>query len=627
MSEKETLITSRIRVGEMLCREGHLTEAQLNQALKVQQRTGEKIGRVLIDLGFVSRLALVQTLAGQLDLTFFDLLQNPPTPEIVMMLKEEAARRLEAIPVARRDQEIVVAFVDPQDQKAREEVERQLGVPVAVAITSDYDVRWTLQRVYRKTYSERAVTDLYSRRPEESAAEMITTPQLAVLFVVLFLLCLGLVTNAIATFIIVNVVATTIYLSVSFYRLFLMYRGATHRITISPSYAELTGLRDKDLPRYTILIPLFREKNVLPGLFKAIGGLDYPHTKLDVKLLFEETDRGTYEAAIALKPPPHFQLIVVPDSSPRTKPKACNYGLIHASGEFVGVYDAEDIPEADQLKKAVVAFRRESKQIVCLQARLNYYNRHQNILTRWFTTEYSMWFDLLLPGLDASRAPIPLGGTSNHFVTERLRELGGWDPFNVTEDADLGIRLHKAGYRTAVIDSTTYEEAVSSVVVWIAQRSRWVKGYMQTWLVHMRNPVALWRAVGPRAFFSFQMMIGATPVTFLLNPVYWVLTLLWLLYRWDVIPMVFPPFVYYLAAICLLLGNFVFMYVNVAGSMRRGYHELVRYAIISPIYWGLMSVAAWRSLHQLIVNPHYWDKTTHGLYAKRPNAGGPTSDA
>ena len=197
-------------------------------------------------------------------------------------------------------------------------------------------------------------------------------------------------------------------------------------------------------------------------------------------------------------------------------------------------------PDPDQLKKVVVAYSKAEERIVCIQCKLNYYNRDQNLLTRWFTIEYSIWFDLFLPGLDAADSPIPLGGTSNHFVREKLIELGAWDPFNVTEDADLGVRLHKLGYKTAIVDSTTYEEANSDLYNWIRQRSRWVKGYIQTWLVHMRHPVRLGRQMGWRSWWSFQFVIAGTFFTFLLNPVYWCLTTMWLLTKAGVIQELFP---------------------------------------------------------------------------------------
>jgi cellulose synthase/poly-beta-1,6-N-acetylglucosamine synthase-like glycosyltransferase len=247
-----------------------------------------------------------------------------------------------------------------------------------------------------------------------------------------------------------------------------------------------------------------------------------------------------------------------------------------------------------------------------VQAKLNYFNPDQNLLTRWFSIEYSMWFDLILPGLDAQDVPIPLGGTSNHFVTERLIELGAWDPYNVTEDADLGIRLSKAGYQTAIIDSVTLEEANSQLSNWIRQRSRWIKGYIQTWLVHMRHPLALLRSLGFKSFISFQLIVGGTFI-FLMNPIFWGLTTVFFFTHAGIIRDLFPSFVFYAAAFLLFIGNFVFVYLNVAGALERRSFHLVKYALLSPLYWGLMSLAAWKGFLQLFTKPFFWEKTEHGL--------------
>jgi cellulose synthase/poly-beta-1,6-N-acetylglucosamine synthase-like glycosyltransferase len=255
--------------------------------------------------------------------------------------------------------------------------------------------------------------------------------------------------------------------------------------------------------------------------------------------------------------------------------------------------------------------------VVCLQARLNYYNAGENLLTSLFALEYATLFDATLPGLETLGIPIPLGGTSNHIALRKLQELGEWDPYNVTEDADLGLRLAASRCRTAMLDSYTLEEAPVTAPAWLRQRSRWVKGYMQTWLVHMRHPIQLLLSLGINAFASFHLTVGGTPLVFLLNPVYWTITSLWFLQKWDVIPPLFPGPVYVLSAINLIVGSFIFIYLNLAGSYRRGYHELTRFALLSPLYWFLMSLAAWKAMWQLVTKPYYWEKTIHGLAAKR----------
>jgi len=411
------------------------------------------------------------------------------------------------------------------------------------------------------------------------------------------------------------------------------------------SRQEAQAASDDDLPVYTILVPLYHEKEVASKIVAAIDRLDYPHDKLDVKLLLEPDDEETLRALQQRELPGGYQIIVVPPSLPKTKPKACNHGLEHARGEYLVIFDAEDQPEPDQLRKAIAAFRKVDEHTACLQAKLNYYNPTQNWLTRFFAVEYSTWFDLYLPGLHAMGWPIPLGGTSNHFKTSVLKQIGGWDPFNVTEDCDLGIRLHRMGYKTQILDSTTWEEANSRLGNWIRQRSRWVKGYIQTHFVYMRNPLKTLLRLGPWGFFGFLVTVGGLALMLLLNPVFWIIGLTYLvLFGMDVyamqgsIPAVLglPPeqrlswrmlytdpsgdsvanavsVVFYAITLALLLGNFVFIAISVLACCRRRMYRLIPFALLSPLYWVLISVGAWKGFLQLVTRPFYWEKTRHGL--------------
>jgi cellulose synthase/poly-beta-1,6-N-acetylglucosamine synthase-like glycosyltransferase len=369
-------------------------------------------------------------------------------------------------------------------------------------------------------------------------------------------------------------------------------------------------------PVFTVLCPMYREIAVLPQLIKAMDDLDYPAESLQVLLLLEEDDEESIEALRTMRLPATFEVVVVPDGVPRTKPRACNHGLLVARGEYVVIFDAEDVPEADQLKKAATAFARMPARVACLQAPLNFYNPRQNVLTRLFTAEYSLWFDLMLSGLQRLDGPIPLGGTSNHFRAAVLRGLGGWDPYNVTEDADLGIRLYKQGFRTGMLDSTTYEEANPHLRNWVRQRSRWIKGYMQTLLVHIRGG---WDLKGTRDphFLTFLLIIGGKVLVNFINPLMWVLTIAYFAFRpviGHAVESLYPPLVFYPAAVTLLVGNLLFVYTFLLGSARRGNQDLIKYGLLAPIYWLMMSVAAAKGLGQLITNPHYWEKTTHGLH-------------
>ena len=250
---------------------------------------------------------------------------------------------------------------------------------------------------------------------------------------------------------------------------------------VRPSRAGPAAIRevrpapDDDVPSYSILVPLYDEVAALPYLVAALSALDYPRSRLEILLVLEAHDRATREAAAALQLPAHFKFIVVPPGGPQTKPKALNYALELVRGDYVVVFDAEDRPEPGQLRAALAAFQVGHPDLACLQARLNIYNPRDSLLTRQFTLEYSALFDAVLPALERLSLPLPLGGTSNHFPTALLRQAGGWDPYNVTEDADLGIRLARLGFKTATLPSTTWEEAPDRLGNWFGQRSRWFR--------------------------------------------------------------------------------------------------------------------------------------------------------
>ena len=383
-------------------------------------------------------------------------------------------------------------------------------------------------------------------------------------------------------------------------------------------------------PSYTILCPLYKETAVVPQFVEAMRSLNYPAEKLQVLFLTEENDKETRAALYAMDFPDNFVVLTVPQGNPQTKPRACNFGLLQAKGQFVVIFDAEDKPEPYQLKKAVLTFANQGPTVACVQAKLNFYNPNQNLLTRWFTAEYSTWFDILLPGLQRSGFSLPLGGTSNHFRTEVLRALGGWDAFNVTEDCDLGLRIAQYGLQTAVLDSTTYEEATSRYKTWIYQRSRWIKGYLQTYLVHMRNPMQMLQRGHLRKFLSLQIIVGVWSIVLLINPIMWALTIGYTIFHpVELYKLLFPGPVLYAGAFCLVFGNFFYIYVHVIGCLRRKEYALIKWVLLLPLYWIMMSISAYIAFYQLIVKPHYWEKTQHGNHlaaAQRTQARALRSD-
>jgi len=379
--------------------------------------------------------------------------------------------------------------------------------------------------------------------------------------------------------------------------------------------ARELDIPDERLPVYTIIVPLYREAPVVASLIAALRALDYPREKLDIKLMLEEDDVETRAAALRLSPTAPFEIIAPPKSGPRTKPKALAAALPFARGSFLTIYDAEDEPEPGQLRTALAAFAQGGADLACVQARLCVDNVADGWLSRQFAAEYAGQFDVFLPALAKMKLPIPLGGTSNHFRTDVLRKVGGWDPFNVTEDADLGMRLARFGYRIGVIDSTTWEEAPVGHAQWLRQRTRWFKGWMQTWIVHMRHPRRLRRDLGWRGFVAFQLLVGGTALSALVHPFFMAHVI------HDIISGHFSApsesleqaFRKGLALATLSTGYFGSIALGIVGLKRRGIlrHGWVLATI--PIYWIFLSAACWRALHQLVRAPYRWEKTEHGL--------------
>jgi cellulose synthase/poly-beta-1,6-N-acetylglucosamine synthase-like glycosyltransferase len=603
-----------MRIGDRLVDMGLINEADLIKALALQKAWGLRLGETLMALGVLHPQDLARGLARHLGFGLVDLTIIDPDPELLRHLPEEFLRTRFVVPFERVGDRLSLALADPTDRPTVREVEKMTDLQVTPFVTTRWEVRHALERVFRDRYLYEAIERHSREHPAESAKKLFTIPQIVVVVLLVLLNLYWLWLDWLGCLVFWNFVMNAGFFVTGIVKLVLALRGSRQGPEHVITERAVGALSDAELPLYTILLPVYREPEVLPQLFKAIRSLDYPKGKLDVKVLFEEDDRATLEAAGRLAPEPFFEFVVIPTSKPKTKPKACNWGLLFARGEYVTIYDAEDRPEPDQLKKAIVAFRKtKDPRVICVQAALDYYNPSQNFLTKWFTLEYNVWFRLFMPGLSYMRAVIPLGGTSNHFITARLRELGAWDPYNVTEDADLGVRLAARGYRTMTMNSTTWEEANSVLPGWIRQRSRWVKGYMQTYVVHMRHPLKLIRMIGLRHFLLFQLNIGGVPLVKLSNPITVGLLIAWILFRPAFIPPLFPGLIYVLAALNLLVITFLLMYVAIIAVHYSGHSGLLLPTLTLPAYWVLMSVGAYLALYELVVRPFYWQKTRHGL--------------
>ncbi|NLZ63617.1 MAG: glycosyltransferase [Lentisphaerae bacterium] len=454
--------------------------------------------------------------------------------------------------------------------------------------------------------------DILSPRGFPQATLVLCPWQKKFLLVMLFILLGLLLWDWRSVLLGINILLTIFYLIATLHRMFIIELALRRpREIIIPPEKFSTPPNGREWPRYMVILPMYHEGEILPELIAGLQKLDYPTDRLEIRLLIEADDDETRSVAESLSMPEHFKIFLIPPSQPRTKPKACNIGIEEGEADYLVIYDAEDKPEPDQLKKAAWAFAQSPPEVACIQAKLGYYNPDWNFLTRCFTAEYATWFGLCLPGLDCLQSPIPLGGTSNHFKLDVLRQLGGWDEYNVTEDCDLGLRLFIAGWRTRILESTTWEQACPSLPFWIRQRSRWVKGYIQTYLVHTRDFWNVHRKLGFWNSLHFHLFIGGTSFSQLINPLYWFMTLAWIFLRPQGLDQFFPLPVFIMGSFCLFVGNFVFAYTSGIACVRRGVGYLAHYALLMPFYWMLMSIGAWKGFWQIISKPHHWEKTKH----------------
>lgn len=454
---------------------------------------------------------------------------------------------------------------------------------------------------------------------------------------------------------------------IAFYALFIGFKLYVSFASVKsrvPGY-RIPSVSDPDLPRYTVLVPVYREGNVIAQLVKALSSIRYPSNKLEIIILLEPDDAETLAAVNSIALPGNFRVLIVPDVGPRTKPKACNAGYERSNGDILVIFDAEDRPDPDQLLRAVGAFRAISDRdpnVGCLQAQLAFWNPRGSWISSFYWAEYVVHFQTVLAGLSRLGLITPLGGTSNHFRMEALDAVarangvwrfkdtdggrsiwGPWDPYNVTEDADLAFRLALAGFSIGMLDSKTYEEAPDTARKARNQRGRWLQGYMQTGLVHTRHPMRSMRRVGPLRYLTFTTFILGTPVSLLLNPIVWGVTVLYIASRLAGDPQgpifidkLFPAPVYYVGMLVTVVGNLILYFQKLVTPIRRqqethvssqkpGQHPLASYLsaqeygltarlLLTPLWWAFTSFSAYRALRKLLIPSQrsHWDKTPHG---------------
>ncbi len=612
LSDEERLVLMRLLLQETI------SESQAQEALDIHRRNRTPLLDVLGAQGHIKQRDYAVNLADVTGAGFLsDLIGTEHLSldsDFVRKFSPADLIRHLFCPLQNIDNLVPVLAVDPTDELIEELVRAVVPDAEVVAMVGrERDVTHLVDEVFQEHLIFKSVNELRLTWPESSASVVFTRFQTAFFILLIVLIAVGLVWRFESSANLLILITSISYMVAILFKTIVSFVGLIQGPQRQKQAENVEPLSDAELPLYSILVPVYKETTVVPTLLKALAGMDYPREKLDVLLLMEEDDSETIEAAKAANPPTFFRFIYIPESLPRTKPKACNYGLNFCRGEYVAIFDAEDIPAPDQLKKAVLAFRQGSSDLVSVQAALDHFNVKESYLTRMFNLEYAYWFYYTLPGLAHLDLPLPLGGTSNHFRADKLRQLHAWDPFNVTEDADLGMRISTHGSRIDVLNTATYEEATQKAENWIRQRSRWLKGWMQTWLVYNRHPARQIRSMGVLSWFSFQLLIGGRCLIFLTNPLMWLLFVFWLFWGRSGSLGLLHQWTLSVALFSFILGNTLGVILNLLPVVGKRRLSLLPYAFTNIAYWWMHSTAAYVGLWQLFTKPFYWEKTEHGL--------------
>jgi len=585
-----------------LARFGGIAARDLQRALEQADQSGVPLDEVLRANGYLSEVDIARARAGFSGLGFVSLLAMPPDPRLTGLLDPAECLALSVLPWRVMGGLTWVAVPDRDTFDANREMLRARFGPVA-PVACD---RSNLQRavamqggVVLRDRAEARVDPEWSARIWPRIIDDKRLWFVLALVALVAVLMPSVLVIGLLVWMILTLAAST------FLRAVALMNTALPRPVVPQN--------GQALPEISILVPMYNEPDIAQRLLRRLERLDYPRELLDLVLVLEQDDTATQDALAAAHLPPWIRVIIAPPGVLRTKPRAMNYALDFCHGSIIGIYDAEDAPESGQLREVAAHFASASPDLACLQGALDYYNPHTNWLARCFTVEYAAWFRVMMPTLQRLGLPMPLGGTTLFIRRDILEQIGAWDAHNVTEDADLGVRLARYGYRTEMLASTTEEEANCRLRPWLRQRSRWIKGHLLTWAVHMRDPVRLWRDLGPRAFIGYQVVFLGAQSQVLLAPFMWSF---WLAFAGLPHPVsgLVPPLAMMVLFGLFLLAEALAICVGVLGARRTRHSRLARWAPSLHFYHPLAALAGWRAVWESFTRPFYWAKTSHGHF-------------
>jgi len=600
----------RGKIGSILTRSGAATEQSIQLALEAQMASRARLGDILSARGLAERADIAEAVARQRGIPFVDLAVEPADPTLFNAADLGTYLDPRIMPWRRVGARTVYVTSDIEEgAKAMGRLECK-DTSRLLALTEAQDLRNAMVSANAEPLAQRAG----QKRPKPfSLRKGASLWQKTGVGAVFAGFAAWLVMAPIQGLVAITYLTAVIIALNGVLWLTSALCGRTDVETPSQHDDSAQIADHRPPPRVSILIALYREAEVAPLLIEALRTLNYPPELLDVKLVLEADDDETGPALLAQNPPPFVEILVTPDGGPRTKPRALNFAMEFAKGDIIGVYDAEDRPHPDQISQIADQFAASPPEVACIQARLGFYNTSENFITRCFEIEYASWFDVMLPGLRRLGLPILLGGTSFFIRRGALAAAGGWDSYNVTEDADLGVMLARAGKQTALSRSLTGEEASSRAGAWIKQRSRWLKGYLATWITHMAEPVKLWRDLGAWRFIWLNVILLSAVLGYLALPFLWVGAAMMAIEPYsDILPSALAHALQdlgYVTAISIssmLVAAFL-------GLRRRGRPSLAPIAFLLPLYWPLGAAAAYLAVYELVVAPTSWRKPQHGV--------------
>ena len=597
-------------LGEILVRLGALTSKNLLRALALQPHQKLPIGEILIARGWLSEADLATGLSLQNGIWRADFRQHPPDWRLLEGIDEHWCLTNGVLPWMRCGSVTLVAVADANSEAialCQGELERRLGT-VSFVVSTQGDIRQTLERHRRNCLSHKAEMHLpysLSSRVFGTLHVRIWAGFLALVGLALFAAFPIQAFSALVVFGAATLAASTaLKFAASFHRIF-------RNTPPDPQFVSSDPSAWKNAPNVSLIVPLLHESQLLSQLVTRLERLNYPPEHLDIWLVVEADDATTNAALAGATLPSNFHVLEVPKGTVKTKPRALNYALNFCRGDIIGVYDAEDAPAENQIQDVVRMFENSDVNTACIQGVLDFYNARQNWLSRCFTIDYAIWFRVILPGLQRMGMPVPLGGTTLFLRRSALVDVGGWDAQNVTEDAELGIRLARHGYKTKLMTSVTEEEANCRAWPWIRQRSRWLKGYALTWMSHMRNPRALWGDLGAKGFCGFQIIFLGALSQFLLAPAFWSFWLL-LLGLWHPFQDAWPTWALLFIGILFFTSEIMNIVIGWVAVSSARHKWLTLWVPTLHLYYPLGSFAAWKAVFDAMLRPFHWDKTAHG---------------